>query len=100
MTQAIAIVLGLMALGAALVIWPMLQVVWARDEKIRLQREKILALTASLMKAQEVANVQVLSEQAIDGAHDLSPADELGVLLAPGGSSTRPTEGRGPPVPG
>lgn len=79
-------VLGLMALGSALVTWPLILLLKHQQERNAELAARIVQLKLALDRAVEQANVQVLGEQAIDAARDLPPLDELRVLLGPDGN--------------
>lgn len=73
----VGLVLGLMALGAVLVVWPLSLMLQERDREIERLQTKLSASKELLQ-----------TERTLDGARDLPPADELGVLFG-----DRPTEG-------
>lgn len=67
----VGVVLGLIALGAAVVYWPMSLKLANLNREI--DRHKNLG---------EAASDLVQTERTIDSARDLAPIDELGVLLS------------------
>jgi hypothetical protein len=57
--QPILLVLGLMALGAGLMIWPMLQLLWSRDSENRVLRIQVAGLESLVRRLEAQQNVQI-----------------------------------------
>ena len=82
---------ALMALGAALVAWPLVQrvTIAGLQEELRDAQNRIKVLRLALAGAKDFVEM----ERNLDSARDLPPADELGVLLRPRPEGGDPASG-------
>ena len=78
---AVLTVLGLMAVGAALVLWPCLLLISHAAERQAMLAGEITRLKKEADALRKATDAVVGTERAIDAARDLPPLDELGVLL-------------------
>jgi hypothetical protein len=78
---AVLTVLGLMGVGAALVLWPCVLLVSHAAERQALLAAEIVRLKKEMNALRLATDAVVGTEREIDHARDLPPLDELGVLL-------------------